>query len=66
MDNELKQINALRDYAKTRKGELADVINAAADTIEELNNSIENLRTQSRTQSRWIPFITRPLTELWA
>lgn len=50
-----KQINELRSYAADRKGELAKLINAAADTIEEFNNSIKNLRIQLRTQSRWIP-----------
>ena len=39
-------VNRLRDYAKARKGELASLINEAADTIEELS---------AKLSAEWIP-----------
>lgn len=40
-----KQIDELRSYAKDRKGELAKMVNGAADTIELLSAklSVENI-----------------------
>lgn len=53
-----KQIEELRSYAKDRKGELAKLINDAADTIEMLS---EKLHASNMERSRqyynggWIP-----------
>ena len=53
-----KQIEELRSYAKARKGELANLINDAADTIEMLS---EKLRASNMERSSqyyndvWIP-----------
>ena len=35
-----KQIDDLRDYAKSRNGDLARIINDAADTIESLSEKL--------------------------
>ena len=43
-----KQIDDLRAYAKDRKGELAKLINDAADTIEMLSSK--------QPEPKWIPF----------
>ena len=42
-----KQIDELRAYAKNRKGELAKLINDAADTIEVLSAKVR--------EQKWIP-----------
>lgn len=42
-----KQIDELRAYAKDRKGELAKMINDAADTIEVLSEKVR--------EPKWIP-----------
>lgn len=61
-----KQISELRAYAKDRKGELAKLVNDAADTIETLSTKLSaaNLERSSRYYNGgWIPFKTRALTD---
>ena len=43
------QISELRSYASTRKGELAKLINDAADTIEALSARQEGIVTAIKT-----------------
>lgn len=53
-----KQIDDLRDYAKSRNGELAKIINDAADTIELLSEklSARNMECSSaHYHDGWIP-----------
>lgn len=53
-----KQIDDLRDYAKGRKGELAKLVNAAADTIEELSEKLSaaNMdRSLGYYHGGWLP-----------
>ena len=45
-----KQIDELRDYAKDRKGELAKLINDAADTIEELSAKLHAKNMEQSSQ----------------
>lgn len=49
-----KQIDDLRDYAKSRNGDLARIINDAADTIESLSEKLS---------ASWIPCSERMPTE---
>lgn len=53
-----KQVDDLRDYAKSRRGELARIINGAADTIESLSEklSARNMECSSAYyHGGWIP-----------
>lgn len=53
-----KQIDALRAYAKDRKGELAKLINDAADTIEMLSAKLHASQMERSSQyyhGGWIP-----------
>ena len=53
-----KQINELREYAKTRKGELAKLINDAADTIEMLSAKLHASQMERSSQyyhDGWVP-----------
>ena len=50
-----KQIEELRAYAADRKGELAKLINDAADTIELLSIKLR----ASQPEQRWIPVSER-------
>lgn len=53
-----KQIDELRAYAKDRKGELAKLINDAADTIEELSAKLHASNMERSSQyynDGWIP-----------
>ena len=53
-----KQIDALRAYAKDRKGELAKLINDAADTIEVLSAKLHASQMERSSQyyhDGWIP-----------
>jgi len=53
-----KQIDELRAYAKDRKGELAKLINDAADTIEELSAKLSAANMAMSSQyynDGWIP-----------
>ena len=53
-----KQINDLRAYAKDRKGELAKLVNDAADTIEELSEKLSAANMERSSQYYhvgWIP-----------
>jgi len=54
MDLIRKQIDDLRDYAKSRNGDLARIINDAADTIESLSEKLS---------ASWIPCSERLPTE---
>ena len=57
-----KQIDELRSYAKDRKGELAKMINDAADTIELLSAKLSAANMERSTQyynDGWIPFVER-------
>lgn len=61
-----KQIDDLRDYAKSRNGELAKIINDAADTIESLSEklSVRNMECSSAYyHGGWIPCSERLPTE---
>lgn len=49
-----KQIDALRAYAEKRKGELAELITDAADTIEILNTKLSELNGENY-HGGWIP-----------
>lgn len=50
-----KQIDDLRDYAKSRNGDLARIINDAADTIESLSEklSARNMECPLERKGRW-------------
>ena len=53
-----KQIDELRAYAKDRKGELAKLINDAADTIEMLSAKLHASQMERSSQyyhNGWIP-----------
>lgn len=53
-----KQIDELRTYAKDRKGELAKLINDAADTIEMLSAKLSAANMERSSQyyhGGWIP-----------
>ena len=53
-----KQIDELRSYAKDRKGELAKLINDAADTIELLSAKLHASQMERSSQyyhGGWIP-----------
>ena len=53
-----KQIDELRAYAKDRKGELAKLINDAADTIEQLSAKLHASQMERSSQyyhGGWIP-----------
>lgn len=53
-----KQIDELRSYASTRKGELAKMINDAADTIEMLSAKLQASQMERSSQyyhDGWIP-----------
>lgn len=53
-----KQIDELRTYAKNRKGELAKLINDAADTIELLSTKLSASNMERSSQyyhGGWIP-----------
>lgn len=53
-----KQIDELRAYAKDRNGELAKLINDAADTIEELSAKLHASNMERSSQyynNGWIP-----------
>ena len=53
-----KQIDELRAYAKDRKGELAKLINDAADTIEVLSAKLHASNMERSSQhynDGWIP-----------
>ena len=53
-----KQINELREYAKVRKGELAKLINDAADTIEMLSAKLHASQMERSSQyynDGWLP-----------
>lgn len=53
-----KQIDELRAYAKDRKGELAKLINDAADTIELLSTKLSAANMERSSQyyhDGWIP-----------
>lgn len=45
-----KQIDELRAYAKDRKGELAKLINDAADTIDELSTKLYTANMERSSQ----------------
>lgn len=53
-----KQVKELRDYAKGRKGELAKLINDAAETIELLSTKLSAANMERSSQyyhGGWIP-----------
>lgn len=57
-----KQIEELRAYAKCRKGELAKLINDAADTIELLSVKLHSSQMERSSQyyhGGWIPVTER-------
>lgn len=57
-----KQIDELRAYAKDRKGELAKMINDAADTIEMLSAKLHASQMERSSQyyhGGWIPVSER-------
>lgn len=57
-----KQIDELRAYAKDRKGELAKLINDAADTIETLSAKLSASQMERSSQyyhGGWIPATER-------
>lgn len=57
-----KQIEELRSYAKDRKGELAKLINDAADTIEILSAKLHASQMERSSQyyhGGWIPVSER-------
>ena len=57
-----KQIEELRAYAKCRKGELAKLINNAADTIEILSAKLHSSQMERSSQyyhGGWIPVAER-------
>lgn len=57
-----KQINDLRAYAKDRKGELAKLVNDAADTIETLSAKLSAVNMERSSQyyhGGWIPIDER-------
>ena len=57
-----KQIDELRAYAKDRKGELAKLINDAADTIEMLSDKLHASQMERSSQyyhGGWIPVSER-------
>ena len=57
-----KQIDELRAYAKDRKGELAKLINDAADTIEMLSAKLHASQMERSSQyyhGGWIPVSER-------
>lgn len=57
-----KQIDELRAYAKDRKGELAKLINDAADTIETLSAKLHASQMERSSQyyhGGWIPVSER-------
>ena len=57
-----KQIDELRAYAKDRKGELAKLINDAADTIEVLSAKLHASQMERSSQyyhGGWIPVTER-------
>ena len=57
-----KQIDELRTYAKGRKGELAKLINDAADTIEMLSAKLHASQMERSSQyyhGGWIPVSER-------
>jgi len=60
------QIEKLRSYAKDRKGELAKLINDAADTIEMLSAKLQTLQMEQSSlyyHRGWIPCNERLPTE---
>lgn len=52
-----KQIDELRSYASTRKGELAKMINDAADTIEELLKTTQGYSSDTVSRSEVLDII---------
>ena len=64
-----KQIDELRAYAKDRKGELAKLINDAADTIEVLSAKLHASQMERSSQyyhGGWVPDSERlPEENMW-
>ena len=57
-----EQVKRLREYASDRRGEIADICNDAADTIEELSTKLHaaNMERSSAHYHRgWIPVSER-------